>query len=103
MNELTRKTHPEIFVNIQDAITKDSSVTHRRSSNFYVNSIVEFREEDAKYYPTISNFSDFIGTWMTNTYIRDDNHGTDFNEIDRLTRVKRVLVMIPTETWQVVE
>lgn len=102
MNQITKKEYPALFENIEDAIIEDSSEDHRRGSNFFVTSIVEFRLEYSVYYPSI-DLTPFVGTWETNVYIRDTEHGTDFNEINTLTRVELKEVVTTTKVWEPVK
>lgn len=97
MRKITRKEYPQLFENVGEYIIKDSHNDHRRGSNFFVKSIVAFRESDQKY--STVDLSPFYGTWETNTYIRDDEYGTDWNEIDELTKVKEQTVMVPRTEW----
>jgi hypothetical protein len=102
MNKISKAECPELFENIGDAVIEDSRVDHRRGANFFVQSVVEFKEEHAKYYPTI-DLTPFIGTWETNTYIRDDNSGSEWDEINTLTRVEKNEIIITKKVWEPVK
>ena len=66
----------------------DDIKDHRRGSSFYVQDIIEFKEEHSKYYPEIKDFSKYLGYWITNSYIWDDNYGVE-DEPCTLTRVEK--------------
>lgn len=100
--KITRTECPGIFENICAFFITDSRKDHRRGSNFYVTSIVEFRTEDAGYYHNVPNYSDFIGTWETNSYIWDDSYGIDGSEITELTKVEKRTKVVETTYWEAV-
>lgn len=102
MNQITKNEYPALFENIGEAIIKHSRWDHRKNSNFFVQSIVEFKEEHAKYYPSV-DLTPFIGTWETNTYIWDDNYGSEWDEINTLTRVELKEVVTTTKVWEPVK
>jgi hypothetical protein len=101
--KISRKDHPKIFEEISEAITSDLQKEHRRNSNFYTVSLVEFKPEHRKYYPEVDNYDDYIGYWKTNTYISDPEHGTDWGEITELTKVEKKSKMIEVYTWEEVK
>lgn len=99
MNKVNYKDEPELFEDITEhSIASDRE--HRRGSNFYREDIIEFKEEDKKWFPNIENFDQYIGTWRTNNVIWDDNYGFD-EEFSELTRVEKVETI--TYRWQEVE
>ena len=100
MNKITKKEYPSLFQEIGEFVIDDSRRDHRRGSNFFVDSIVEFTADYAKFFPEITDFTPFIGTWETNTYIWDDNHGAEWNEIDTLTRVEKKEVVTTKTVWE---
>jgi hypothetical protein len=56
-------------------------------SNF--NEIVEFKKTNMEYYPEIPDFVEkYVGTWITDSYIWDDNYGSD-EKPTTLTRVEK--------------
>jgi hypothetical protein len=85
--KITKKEDPELFKTISNFIIDESYRQHRRGSNFFVKSIVEFELEDAEYFPNIKDFSKYIGTWETNTYITSEED-TNWDEIYQLTKVE---------------
>jgi hypothetical protein len=99
MNKLTRKEHPEMFTEISEMIVKHVKRDHRRGSNFFTVSLVEFKEEYAKYYPTTENFNELVGHWITNEYVSDTEHGTDESEIRELTRVEKKEIVTTKTEW----
>lgn len=66
---------------------------HRRGSNFYTNWVLEIDEQNAPDNPEL------WGTWMTNTFIWDDNYGPEWDEIDTLDRVEKQVKVVETVEW----
>lgn len=99
MNKVTRKEFPTLFKGVGQRIIEDSYSEHRRGSNFFTKSIIEFTSEDDEFYPEIPNFSELYGYWETNQYIHDDNYGTDWSEVYELTRVIKEPVVVTTFKW----
>lgn len=97
INKITRKDYPEDFDNFIDDFVETSYDDHRRGSSFYRKSIVELNEE---WHPS---FPELCGFWETNTYMWDDNYGTDRSEINVLTRVEKREKIVKTYEWVPVE
>jgi hypothetical protein len=97
--KLLRTEHPELFNEIAEMIVKDIEKTHRRNSNFFTISLIEFKEEHSRHYPNTPNFKDFIGHWVTNQYLSDPEHGTDWLEITELTKVQKQEKTITVHEW----
>lgn len=91
MNKVTYKEEPNLFEDITE-FSIDSLQEHRRGSNFYREDIIQFTEEDKKYFPEVENFEQYIGTWRTNNVIWDDNYGFDetFSELYRVEKRETV-------------
>lgn len=98
MNEIRKIEIPTIFDNIDEFIIDDSHKEHRRGSTFYVKSIIQLNEEDAKFFPDIIDFANFIGTWETNQYIMSEEY-IDWDEINILSRVEKQIVVVETTKW----
>lgn len=98
MNKVTKEDYPQLFANICDAVIEDSRRDYRRGSNFFTQSIVEFKPEHQEYYNI--DLTPFYGTWETNTYLSDYEYGTEWSEIDELTRVEKKEKTVVTTTWE---
>jgi|SRR5690606_2916424 len=98
MNKILKKDYPRLFANIGEAIIEDSRRDHRRGSNFFTQSIVEFKPEHQEYYDI--DLTPFLGTWETNTYLSDYDHGTDWDEILELRRVEKKEKTVVTTSWE---
>jgi hypothetical protein len=86
--KVTKKEEPTLFVELSKMVI-DSIRDHRRGSSFYTQDIVEFKPEDIEYYPEIPDFVEkYVGTWITDSYIWDDNYSSD-EQPTTLTRVER--------------
>lgn len=86
-NRVTYNEEPTLFAGVKE-FAIDSEQEHRRGSNFYREDIIEFKEDDEKYFPDVENFKQYLGTWRTNNVIWDDNYGFD-SEFSELTRVEK--------------
>ena len=87
MNKITYNEEPTLFEDIVE-MSIDKNLDHRRGSNFYRYEIVEFKPEHKEYYPEIKDFEKYLGTWMTNTVLWDDDNGfeDEYSELIRVTR-----------------
>lgn len=94
------KDVPELFREIGEYIIAEASCNHRRSSNFYVESIVQFSPTDEYLAKTVPNFERYHGTWKTNSYIRDTEYGTEWSEITTLTRVTKKTKLVEVTSWE---
>ena len=83
-----KEEEPTLFVELDEMVI-DSIRDHRRGATFYVQDIIEFKPEDIEYYPEIPDFVEkYVGTWITDSYIWDDNYGND-EKPTMLTRVEK--------------
>lgn len=103
MNKIELKNIPALFEYISEFIIEDSYSDHRRNSNFFTKSIIEFTSEHSKFFPEVPNFNDYLGTWETNVYISDREHGTDWSSLNELTRVEKKTKIITTTYWEEVK
>jgi hypothetical protein len=97
INTITRQSALEMGINFDEFLedfVEDSYSEHRRGSNFYTKSIVEINEE---LYPEVHRELD--GFWETNQYISDTEHGTNWSEINKLTRVIAREKIVKTIEW----
>lgn len=86
--KVTKEEEPTLFVDLSE-MEIDNIRDHRRGSSFYSQDIVEFKPEDIEYYPEIPDFVEkYVGTWITDSYIWDDNYGSD-EKPTTLTRVEK--------------
>jgi len=99
-NKITRKECPELFENISDFIVDNIYREHRRNSNFYTVSHVNF---DTEWISHIENYEDYLGDWKTNMYISDPEYGTDWSEITELVRIEKATKVTTTTYWKEVE
>lgn len=97
MNEIWKKDHPQIFVDLFEAQVELSLNEHRRGGSFIRRSIIEWDEDSKQYYPEIENFDQYIGIWETNDYFWDDMGGPD--EIVVLRRVKPYSNLVEVRSW----
>lgn len=97
--KILRAELPELFAEISEFIIEHSKEEHRRGSTFFTKSIIQFKQEDAKHFSGIKNFSEYVGLWETNQYIASEED-IDWDEIDTLTRVEKKKVMIESFEWQ---
>jgi len=97
--KLTKKEAPELFDAIREFIIDDSRKDHRRGSNFYVQSIVEIKEEYSQFLPSLTPIEDYVGFWETNQYITSEDD-TDWSEIDELTKVEQMEETIIKKVWK---
>ena len=88
INKITYQQEPNLFDDIVDYSIEELK-EHRRGKSFFREDIIELTEEDRIYFPTIDNFSDYIGTWRTNNIVWDDDNGFDGEEYSELTRVEK--------------
>lgn len=98
IKEITKKVEPLLFQDITE-FSIDSEQDYRRASSFYRADIIEFKKEDAQYFEDIENFEQYIGTWKTNMWVFDPEHGSD-DEIREIYRVEKKEEMIKKVTWQ---
>ena len=80
MKTLERKDYPNLFIDIR-GYEIDCIQNHRRGSNFFTESIVEFYKDENEY--------GIDGIWITNVYIWDDNYGHEDSEIQTLYKVEK--------------
>lgn len=100
--EVTRKQEPSLFNEISEFIKEHTVDEHRRSSNFFRRSIIEFTESHKHYFSDVVNFEQYVGFWETNDYIYDSEYGTDWSEITTLTKVEKVEKVIVSHEWKAV-
>jgi hypothetical protein len=87
--KVTILEEPTLFVDLDEMVI-ESIREHRRGATFYVKDIIEFKAEDIEYYPEIPDFVEkYVGTWITDQYIWDDNYGSDEKPI-MLSRVSKI-------------
>lgn len=93
---LTKKEHPEIFKNLREYETDLELNDHRKGSTFYRISIIKFEAEDAKNFPEIEDFSQYIGEWRTGEFVySDDDPSYAYEyEITELAKVDASLPML---------
>jgi len=96
INKVKHTEEPTLFDDIQE-FEVDRIQDHRRGSSFWVELIIEFKPEHAKYYPNIKDFEKYVGTWKTDQVIYDDNWGFDDN-FSELTRVEAIEII--TYDWK---
>lgn len=98
INKITRDTAKEMgfdFNSLLEDFQENSYEEHRRNSNFFVQSIVEIKEE---WYPKVPRELD--GFWETNQYVWDDNYGFDKSDIKELIRVEQRERTIVEKYWE---
>jgi len=98
INRITRDTAKEMrfdFNSLLEDFQQNSYEDHRRGSNFYVQSIVEIKEE---WYPEVPRELD--GFWETSMYVWDDNYGFDKSDIKELIRVEQKERTIVEKYWE---
>lgn len=98
INKVTRKEMPELFEGISEFIIEDSLKEHRRGSNFFTKSIIKFDPDHKEYFPMVSGFDDYVGTWETNRYVSGEED-TDWRDILELTRVEQKEKTIVIKEW----
>lgn len=98
--KITRKEHPDIFEEIFELVICHVENKHRKRDTFFRTSIVEFKLEYSQYYPKIADFSTYIGTWMTNSYVWSDSCGADYTDIYELTKVEKKTKTVTQEYWE---
>lgn len=97
INIILKKDNPELFKGVLDYAVENSMYDHRQGSNFYTKTIVEFKEDDGKPY------SEFIGTWETNTYVSDaeyGKYGNDDESIELLRKVEKIKETVEINKWK---
>lgn len=88
INKVTYQQEPDLFDDIAE-FSIDTIKDHRKGKTFFRQDIIEFTDEDRKFFPTIDNFSDYIGTWVTDTIIWDADNGFDGETYSELVRVEK--------------
>lgn len=85
--KVTKEQEPTLFVDLSES-SIDEIREHRRGATFYAQDIIEFKPEDIEYYPEIPDFVEkYVGTWITDSYIWDDNYSDE--KPTTLTRVEK--------------
>ena len=98
INRITRATAKEMgfdFNSLLEDFQENSYEEHRRDSNFFVQSIVEIKEE---WYPKVPRELD--GFWETSMYVLDYEHGFDKSDIRQLIRVEQKEKTIVKKYWE---
>ncbi len=73
-----------------------------RGSTFYHTDIIEVKPEHQEYFIGL-DITPYLGIWKTNRYITDAEYGTDGDDIDSLTKVKRTEVQEIKVVWEEVK
>ena len=71
---------------------------HRKSSEFFIRSIVKINKELFPEIPT-----ELEGFWETNTYITNSDWGHELMNIYELDRVEEKVKMVETKYWEKVK
>ena len=81
INKITRKEYPDVFEEFSEFIIGATGKEHRRGSNYFVSSLLEFDNDNLPEHPELH------GLWESETYVDDYEYGCDCYP-DELWRVE---------------
>ena len=82
LNHITKAEYPDVFNDLFAFEAGETCREHRRASNFYVKTLIEFDAENLPQHPKLH------GLWETGVYVTDTEHGR-CDDPDELFRVEK--------------
>ena len=80
INKITRKEYPDVFEEFSEFIIGDTGKKHRRGSNYFVSSLLEFDNDNLPEHPELH------GLWESATYVDDYEYVSEIVRVFSSTR-----------------